>query len=226
MYDFVTKQAFNRFVFLDGIEDRIIYYLLSERNKDKEQLEMTYTLWKVLFYDTPDCLNLPLPSYKDDIVPLIYNGGTFDGSDISSKQNNKKIFRSPHQEEAWIQEGSLMRIYVDSIVPVNDYTATLNIGIDTLVHNRIIDIKAEENSRNIVDILPDGTEIFVSMKNRLTVMLRCILGLLNGAHVQGVGLLKYNQELSKMSQSRYALWNNRNFGGYKTIISTQISGVS
>ena len=97
MYDCVAKQAFNRFVFLDGIEDRIIYYLLSERNKDKEQLEMTYTLWKVLFYDTPDCLNLPLPSYKDDIVPLIYNGRD-DEKDISSKQNNKKIFRSPHQE--------------------------------------------------------------------------------------------------------------------------------
>ena len=222
--DIVEMQAFNRFTFLDGIEDRIIYYLISPTNKKKDQLERVHTLWKVLCSDAPSCLNLPLPSYTEDVIPLIYNGSGSD--DSSSRQNNKRIFRSANQEEAWIEEGSLIRIYIDSINPVNDYTATVNVGVDILTHNRIIDIDAEESSRNIVDILPDGTEIFVTKKNRLTVMLRCILGLLNGAHVQGVGVLKYNQELSRMCQSRYALWNNRNFGGYKNIFSVQISGVN
>lgn len=219
-------QSFNRFTFLDGIEDRIIYYLISPINKSKEELELVHTLWKILFYDKKSCLNELLPNYKEDIIPLIYEGNTeFDGG-ISSKQNNKKIFRSLNQEEAWANESSLIRVYVDSIEPVNDYIATINIGIDTIAHNRIMDIDAEESDRNLIEILPDGTRINVTTKNRLTVMLRCILALLNGANVQGVGMLRYNQKLSSMCQSRYSLWNLRSFGGYKTIFSTQVSGVS
>lgn len=218
-------QAFNRFVFLDGIEDRIIYYLISPINKTPEQLEWVHTLWRTLFYDTRSCLNDPLPSYTD-IISLIYSGSgnALEGS--SSIQNNKKIFRSLNQEEAWTQESSLMRIYVDSISPVNDYTATINVGVDIIAHNRIMDIDAEESDRNLIEILPDGTRINVATKNRLTVMLRCILALLNGANVQGVGLLRYNQQLSSSCQTRYALWNLRAFGGYKNIFSTQVSGVN
>lgn len=217
-------QAFNRFTFLDGIEDRIIYYLLSPLNKSSEQLEWTHTLWKILNSDEKDCLNRPLPEYEE-IIDLIYKGNTkYDG--ISSSQTNKKIFRFVNQEEAWLTDSSIIRVYVDSIYPNNDYTATINIGIDLLAHNKIIDIDAEESNRNLIEILPDGVRVEITTKNRLTTMLRCVLALLNGADVQGVGLLRYNQQLSSLCQSRYALWNLRSFGGYKTIFSTQISGVS
>lgn len=225
--DCEMRQAFNRFVFLDGIEDRIIFHLISPLNKTKEELELVHTLWKVIFYDDKDCLNKSLPDYEDDIIPLIYQGNDSILEDgISSKQSNKKIFRFANQEEAWATNSSLIRIYVDSIYPQNDYTATLNVGIDVIAHNKIIDINAEESNRNLIEISPNGTRIEVMTKNRLTVMLRCILALLNGANVQGVGTLRYNQKLSSLCQSRYALWNQRTYGGYKNIFSTQVSGVS
>lgn len=217
-------QVFNRFIFLDGIEDRIIYYLLSPFNKNSEQLEWTHTLWKLLNSDEKDCLNRPLPKYEE-IIKLIYQGNTH-FEEKSSSQSNKKIFRFANQEEAWLTDSSIIRIYVDSIYPTNDYTATVNIGVDLLAHNKTIDIDAEENDKNLIEIWPDGTKIEITTKNRLTTMLRCTLALLNGAEVQGVGMLRYNQKLSSLCQSRYALWNLRSFGGYKTIFSTQISGVS
>ena len=43
-----APSAFNRFVNLDGVEDRIIYYLLSPNKKTPEELEQTHIIWKLL----------------------------------------------------------------------------------------------------------------------------------------------------------------------------------
>ena len=59
-----APNARNRFVTLDGIEDRIIYYLLSPNNKTEEELKATHTIWKLLTYNTGDALNKKLPTYK------------------------------------------------------------------------------------------------------------------------------------------------------------------
>ena len=66
---------YNRFTQLDGIEDRIIYYLLSP-NPDKKtpmELEQTYRIWKILYYNDLDALSKPLPKYSE-VTKLIYNG--------------------------------------------------------------------------------------------------------------------------------------------------------
>ena len=53
-----------------GLEDRIIYYLLSPTNKSPEELRWVHTIWKLLMYNDIDALNKPLPKYSD-VIKLI-----------------------------------------------------------------------------------------------------------------------------------------------------------
>lgn len=56
-------------------------------------------------------------------------------------------------------------------------------------------------------------------------MLKCLLSVLNGATVEGVGQLQFNQQLSVFSQSRSGIFDNRQYNGSKNIISVNMSGV-
>ena len=69
-----------------------------------------------------------------------------DDSDVET-QNEKRIFRSPHFDDAWASRGALIKIYIDSIIPKDRYKAVVNIGIDVIVHNKSINIAADDDSR-------------------------------------------------------------------------------
>ena len=65
MFNGQNTVAYNRFAYVDGISDRIFYYLLTPNNKTAYQLEQTFQLWKLLYYNDYDALNHELPKYKD-----------------------------------------------------------------------------------------------------------------------------------------------------------------
>ena len=169
-----APNARNRFVTLDGIEDRIIYYLLSPNNKTEEELKATHTIWKLLTYNTGDALNKKLPAYKK-VVGLIAN------DDIT--QTDKRIFRSPHFEDAWTAENTILKVYIDRIIPVDRYKAVVNIGVDVITHNKCVDINApdEENSYPVDNV--NGVDVRITMKSRITTLVKAILFLLNGAQI-------------------------------------------
>ena len=120
--------AFNRFTNLDSIEDRIIYYLLSPNNKKPQELEQTHIIWKLLMYNDLEALNKPTPKYQD-VVKLIAN------DNIS--QTDKRIFRDLHLEDGWIEQCSLLKIYIDQVIPQNRAMANVLVGIDIITHNKI-----------------------------------------------------------------------------------------
>lgn len=212
-----APNAFNRFVNLDGVEDRIIYYLLSPNNKTEEELEQTHIIWKLLCYDTADALNRPVPKYSD-VVKLICN------DDIT--QSDKRIFRSPHMDDAWTVQSTLLKVYVDTILPVDRYKAVVNIGVDIICHNKIINLEVEEDDPAYRIDEVDGVEIKINTKSRITVLTRAVLSLLNGAAIQGVGNLEFAQTMSRYQQAQYDIWNNRNFEGIKVVLGCWMSGVS
>lgn len=212
-----APNAFNRFVNLDGVEDRIIYYLLSPNNKTEEELKQTYIIWKLLCYDTTDALNRPVPKYSD-VVKLICN------DDIT--QSDKRIFRSPHMDDAWNVQSTLLKVYVDTILPVDRYKAVVNIGVDIICHNKIINLEVEEDDLAYRIDEVDGVEIKINTKSRITVLTRAVLSLLSGAAIQGVGNLEFAQTMSRYQQAQYDIWNNRNFEGIKVVLGCWMSGVS
>ena len=206
-----APSAYNRFIHLDELEDRIIYYLISPNKKTQAELEQTHIIWKLLYYNDCDALNKELPTYQQ-IVSLISNG---DGS-----QTDKRIFRSPHFEDAWTAENTILKVYIDRIIPVDRYKAVVNVGIDIITHNKCVDINAYP-----VDNV-NGVDVRITMKSRITTLVKAILFLLNGAQVQGIGTIEFTQTMSRFQYGQYGVWNNRNFEGIKLTMGCLMSGVS
>ena len=216
MLDKPNGTKYNRFSNLDGSEDRIIYWLLSPNNKTPEELKATHTIWRLLMYNDINAMNKPLPKYSD-VVKLICN------DEIT--QTNKRIFRSPHMEEAFTEQCSLIKIYIDSIIPQNEYIAQTNYGVEVICHNKIINVKVAEEDQAVIDIV-DGIEVKVETKSRVTMLTQAVLSLLNGADIAGVGRLQFNAGNFRYNQAQYGVWNNRNFEGMKIVIGALQSGLS
>lgn len=212
---------YNRFDNLDGAEDKIIYYLISEKNKTPEQLKYVHTLWRLLYYDDIRALindkNHPLPTYKQ-IEKLICNDETL--------QSPYRIFRMPYIVETEEEESSILRVFVDRIMPTNHLIAQVNFGVDILVHSKLTNVLNPITDDNDEVINVNELKPLVQYKNRATTMLKCVLALLNGAYISGIGSLVFSREPNRFVESKMGLMNNRTVYGYRTIFSCQMSGVS
>ena len=220
MFNGQNTVAYNRFAYVDGISDRIFYYLLTPNNKTAYQLEQTFQLWKLLYYNDYDALNHELPKYKD-LINLVSKG-------IMEIQNDKRLFRSPHFEDAWTEQCSIIKVYIDSVIPNNTIYATVNVGIDVICHNKIIDIRVPDDELCLqppIDIV-DGVEYRIETKSRVESMFKAVVGILNGADVAGVGKLEFTQQKNRFIQAQYGIWNNRNFEGMKIVMGVGMSNIS
>lgn len=217
-YDLDNVQ-YNRFTNLDGVEDKILFYLISEKDKNEEQIKLVHTIWRILYYNDEYCLieddNHPLPKYKD-IVKLIDNNGL--------NQTNSRLFRYPFVEDTFTEQCSQIRIYVDSIIPENHLVANVGFGVEVIIHNKIANII--NNIYNENDEPNNPTELYplVTYKNRSIVLLKSVLALLNGADIAGVGKLQFNIQHNNYAKALMGKWNNRNYFGYKALVSCSMSG--
>lgn len=98
-------------------------------------------------------------------------------------QTDKRIFRSPHFEDAWTVESTLLKIYIDQIIPTDRYKAVVNFGIDIITHNKCININSSDDDKTYPVDTVDGVEIPITGKSRVSTLLKAVLFLLNGAHV-------------------------------------------
>lgn len=218
----MSGMAYNRLSNLDGIEDRIIYHLLNKSHKTEKEQQMVDTIWRILLYNDVDALKEsvhPSDGYEfDDIEELICE-------DNSTSQSEKRIFRSPRLEDGWTEECSLIKVYIDSIIPQNHLNALVNIGIDVVVNSKIINLAVPNKTENTFIDVVDGHTIHVKTKSRVTTLTQNIIALLNGANVQGVGKVVFDREQSITNKAQYGLWNNRNYEGMKIVMGVYMSGV-
>lgn len=210
----VDGNMYNRFVNLDNIEYRIVQFLAKSDNKYADYL------FKILKYDTMDALMKPSLSYEERMQLLYSNNGDASGN---------RIFLSPFIDDSFEEQSSHLHIYISSIEPKNHIISTVNVCIETIVHNKISNILGDAASYNPVtnpsEIGNDGQpEILI--KNRASVMLKCVLAALNGSFVAGVGTFLFDKETSEKDEAKLSLWNGKKFFGFSTVISTSISGVS
>lgn len=213
----ISGNDYNRLQNLDGIEDRLIYYLLSPKNKTELELEQVHNIWRILYYNDTDALKKPLPSYSQ-VVKLIYND--------NGAQNGYRIFRSPRMEDGWTEECSMIKVYVDSIIPVNHLRAIVNVGVDIVVNTKIINLSVPQDSIDVYIDEIEGIPVSVKTKSRVTVLTQAVISLLNGAEVAGVGKMIFSREQSIFNQAQYGIWNNRNYEGIKIVMGVSMSGVS
>ena len=200
------ETQFNKFHNLDSIETRIINYLKDTNTDDCNRL------WKLLKHSDMKAL------YKDNLSAT-------DKKNLIYQDRNEvdcRVFTFPYIEDNFTEVCSVIKVYMYSVQPVNHLISIVNIGIDILTHNKISNVYNDES-----DILDGGREVEenISTKNRNAVMLKAILATLNGADVEGVGVLQFNKELSDKCQAEMKLSNNRNFYGYTVVLSCQMSGM-
>ena len=105
----------------------------------------------------------------------------------------------------------------------------MNIGIETIVHNKISNIQGDAAMYN-PDTNPsemgNNGQPEIILKNRASVMLKCVLAALNGSFVAGVGTLQFNSEMSTYDNAKLSLWNGKKFFGYSIVMSTLLGGIS
>lgn len=228
----IDKNNYNRLSNLDGASDRIVEFLIKSRSKYADYL------WRILQYDTEDCLSC---SIKDEKTGRILDINNDDDFEIIKKQrrkllyvNNgdasvKRVFLSPYIDDAWDVQSSHLHIYVSSVVPQNHLTAVVNIGIECITHNKISNIVGDASELNVnhnPSELDENGDPIVRYKSRTEVMLKSVVADLNGSFVAGVGMLQFNSQLSGYDNAKLTLWNNRKFFGYQITMSTLMSGVS
>ena len=207
MIGFMTDETqFNKFINIDSIDTRIVNYLRDSESKEAERI------WKLLKYSDMRAL-FQEPLTKKEKNELIYR---------DKDQNSKRIFTMPLVEDSMTETCSLLKIYISSIEPTDQLRATVNIAIDILSHNKLNNVYNDSN-----DILEDGREVEedIIVKNRNNILLKSILGILNGANVEGVGMLQFNQSLTKESQMKNYSNNKTNFYGYSLVMSCIMSGM-
>ena len=214
MNGFVTGSAFNRYTNLDNIEWKIIDYLVKSKSKYANYL------WKILKYDTEDCLTKADLTEKEKWALVYKNNG---------ESTQYRVFMTPFTDDAWEQQSSHLHIYVYGINPMSHITGKVHVCFECIIHNKISNIYGDASeynpNTNPVELDDNGNPV-IEYKSRATEMLKDIIAALNGEMINTIGVLQFNEDLSPYDTAKAALWNRKNFFGYRIIMTSLISGVS
>ena len=206
-----SNVQFNRFYNLDSIEERLINFLIKSDSDDANRI------WKLLKYNSMDAL-LKENLTRKELSKLIDEG--------NGDQSTYRVFKQSFIEDAFVEEASLLKFYIDSTIPVNHLVSTVNIGIDIMTHNKMQLVYNDSTDELENEPLYREIEKNIITKNRNSVLLKCLLSEFNGKYVEGVGQLQFNQQLCYYSQARNGIFNNKNYNGFKLLIACQMSGVN
>lgn len=142
----------------------------------------------------------------------------------TDEASNKKVFLYPFVDDAWTERATRLDIYVDDIIPENQVISTVLVGVDIVIHNKIINMDNPVLNDNPAEM--NGEDIICTVKSRVATMLKSVLAELNGLFVAGVGLLQANTTANKKCGVKRVVWNNRSYIGHQIIFATQMSGAS
>lgn len=188
------------------ISNNIIEYLVNNNE----------IIWKLLRYQEPDAL-LRQNLTRQEKIDLIYNGWEYRNGDLVLDDYNKKaVFRQPYIDDANYNQGTMLRIYLSSLLPQNKVVTIALYTFEVVCHNKSIPLISNlgelEGEKEI------GTE------NRLELMVQQILETFNGKEIGSIGKLFFDMEGNYMTKGAIGVYNNRNYFGMKLIMGCAING--
>lgn len=232
-YEYGGYNDFNRFINIDGIEGKITQHLLSSSTPYAE------TFWRLLKYNTPDALSLPVLTYKEK--KELVDDGFSEGNGNGKYQTEKtRLFFSPFVDDAWTEQCASVYIYVDNIYPIDHMRSVVSVTVETVIHAKVNVLlngpaDGEIGSNELVNpndyyYANDETPA-VQKKSRATVLLKCLLAELNGLYIDGIGYLGFLSSKpidgdTVRSKATLSLFNNRSFFGHKIGFNVTMSGIS
>ena len=153
-------------------------------------------IWKLLKYPDSNALGQENLTVQDKIK-LIYKG------EVDSKPF--RIFKTRLIDDGFEEQCSLLKIYPAIIIPEKPTLASVSFSLDVLSHIKIGHLN-NGDSRNVL-------------------LMSEILKTLNGADINGVGFLTFNQMGSRYDKATLDLSNGKSYEGYSIVMSTRVSGV-
>lgn len=182
------KSEFNKFTTLPFIPYKIVVALTKNEN-----------LFKLLKYNTYDCLSMPNLT-QDEKISMIWK----DNDDM----HNFNVFLTNIEANELVASKNILKIYKYDTLPENSVISTIVYRFDILygTKNALVDYEGVPCSRG------DCIEME-------------ILKTLNGEDVAGVGYLQFNHELSRLCRSSMSIGNNLTFTGTSLIMATQLADI-
>lgn len=187
--------------------DSVLYNTYSKIDKFEykviEHLFSNEDLWKLIKYNDSDALspnkpNLTTQEKKD----LIWTGQLNSSGDIDSSKY--RVFKQSLTDDSFGDMTTHLRVYIGEVVPDNGIIGTVDIYIEILTHSKL---------NGLMD-----TEL-----NRISSLLKNVLGTLNGSSIDGVGNLYFNADATRRNKAKHAINNGKNYFGYLIIMSTKTS---
>lgn len=160
------------------------------------QLIENENIFKILKYPEYDCLNKENVPYEEKINMIWKN---------QDRQEDYNIFINRTINNMIYDAKTILKIYKVDIQPVNRSLSIVSYEFDILYGSKIALINYNGVPCNRADVLE--TEI---------------LKTLNGKNVNGVGVLQFNEDLTRICRSRNNLGNESTFSGTSLIMATQI----
>ena len=156
---------------------------------------MADIFWKMLVYNDYKALSHEPLTFKQK-MQLVWAQG---------KQDNYSVFLTNLIEDAMAESKQIVKIYQYYIHASELYTSTVVYAFDCLYGGQM----------SLVDY--DGIPV-----NRGDLFIHCILYLLNGAEVGGVGKLMFLDDMSRYSAARSTIGNNKTFTGVQLYMAVNV----
>lgn len=180
---------YNRYKLMPYIPYHIIEYLANNNEN----------LWKILKYNTYDCLSQPNLTFEEKMSLIWSHEGN---------QEDYRVFFTALVENMIPESETMLKIYKDATYPKSPINAIAAYEFDILYGGKIALIDYDGYPCNRGDVCESE-----------------ILSTLNGVEVGGVGLLEFNREKTTSSMSALNIGNNKNFTGTSLIMAVDISDV-
>lgn len=203
IFNYSQYNDMNRFANLDSITWKLVYVLLNSDTKYADQL------WKVLYYNSVDCLLKPSLTYEQKVSLLDI---------VDGKEDSKRIFLAPFMNDGWTEECAHLHLFIRDIIPRGTNESIVEVAAETVTHSKVAvilgDATGENTNINPNDLTPDHLQSLVNYKNREEVLSKCVLALFNGLYLDGSGYLQYNRELYSLLGTKQNVYNNRALIGH------------
>lgn len=156
-------------------------------------------IWKIMKYDDYDCLEKPNLT-EDEKLSMIWRG--------EENQADFNVFLSSLELDSVKDSRTILKVYDYMISPENHLTSIVCMKFDMICLGKssVINYKG-------------------MTCNRTTVLKTLLLQALNGVDVGGVGMLLFDNRLSRWCGSTLNLGNNKNAQGDGLVMAVRISSL-
>ena len=185
----MNNTIYNKFSTMPYIPYNIIAFLAKSPKAEN--------LWKILAYNTYDCLAKPNLTLKEK-MNLIWNG--------QDRQENYNIFLTYLVGNMQIEAKTILKLFQYDVAPINKNISTVTYEFDILIGQKTAMI-------DYYGIPCNRAEVFESE----------LLRILNGTDIGGVGLLSFDMQLSRSARTYFNIGNNSTFTGISLIMAIQVS---